>query len=86
MRKRIDDEVPKWRDIVAIAGIKPVCSERHCAPRARCGVLLLVGGMSYAADRGPDPCADGDGTPTRNRRGLLMADRASKRGPGRKSP
>ena len=24
MRKRIDDEVPKWRDIVAKAGIKPV--------------------------------------------------------------
>jgi len=24
MRKRIGDEVPKWRDIVAKAGIKPV--------------------------------------------------------------
>jgi hypothetical protein len=24
MKKRIDDEVPKWRDIVAKAGIKPV--------------------------------------------------------------
>jgi hypothetical protein len=24
MRKRIDDEVPKWRDIIAKAGIKPV--------------------------------------------------------------
>jgi len=24
MRKRIDDEVPKWRDIVAKAGIKPI--------------------------------------------------------------
>jgi tripartite-type tricarboxylate transporter receptor subunit TctC len=24
MRKRIEDEVPKWRDIVAKAGIKPV--------------------------------------------------------------
>jgi len=24
MRKRIDDEVRKWRDIVAKAGIKPV--------------------------------------------------------------
>jgi tripartite-type tricarboxylate transporter receptor subunit TctC len=24
MRKRINDEVPKWRDIVAKAGIKPV--------------------------------------------------------------
>ena len=24
MRKRIDDEVPKWRDIVSKAGIKPV--------------------------------------------------------------
>jgi len=24
MRKRIDGEVPKWRDIVAKAGIKPV--------------------------------------------------------------
>jgi tripartite-type tricarboxylate transporter receptor subunit TctC len=24
MRKRIDDEVPKWRDIVTKAGIKPV--------------------------------------------------------------
>jgi hypothetical protein len=24
MRKRIADEVPKWRDIVAKAGIKPV--------------------------------------------------------------
>jgi hypothetical protein len=24
MRKRIDDEVPKWRDIVAKAGLKPV--------------------------------------------------------------
>ena len=24
MRKRIDDKVPKWRDIVAKAGIKPV--------------------------------------------------------------
>jgi tripartite-type tricarboxylate transporter receptor subunit TctC len=24
MQKRIDDEVPKWRDIVAKAGIKPV--------------------------------------------------------------
>jgi tripartite-type tricarboxylate transporter receptor subunit TctC len=24
MRKRIDDEVPKWRDVVAKAGIKPV--------------------------------------------------------------
>src|SRR5438034_2355887 len=27
MRKRIEDEVPKWRDIVAKAGIKPVRSE-----------------------------------------------------------
>jgi tripartite-type tricarboxylate transporter receptor subunit TctC len=24
MRRRIDDEVPKWRDIIAKAGIKPV--------------------------------------------------------------
>jgi tripartite-type tricarboxylate transporter receptor subunit TctC len=24
MRKRIEDEVPKWRDIIAKAGIKPV--------------------------------------------------------------
>jgi hypothetical protein len=24
MRKRIEDEVPKWREIVAKAGIKPV--------------------------------------------------------------
>jgi tripartite-type tricarboxylate transporter receptor subunit TctC len=24
MKKRIDDEVPKWRDVVAKAGIKPV--------------------------------------------------------------
>jgi hypothetical protein len=24
MRKRIDDEVPKWRDIIVKAGIKPV--------------------------------------------------------------
>jgi hypothetical protein len=24
MRKRIDDEVPKWRDIITKAGIKPV--------------------------------------------------------------
>lgn len=24
LRKRIDDEVPKWRDVVAKAGIKPV--------------------------------------------------------------
>jgi len=24
MRKRIDDEVPKWRDIIAKAGIAPV--------------------------------------------------------------
>ncbi len=24
MKKRIDDQVPKWRDIVARVGIKPV--------------------------------------------------------------
>jgi len=24
MKRRIDDEVPKWRDIIAKAGIKPV--------------------------------------------------------------
>jgi tripartite-type tricarboxylate transporter receptor subunit TctC len=24
MKKRIDDEVPKWRDVVAKAGLKPV--------------------------------------------------------------
>ena len=24
MKKRIDDEVPKWRDVIAKAGIKPV--------------------------------------------------------------
>jgi tripartite-type tricarboxylate transporter receptor subunit TctC len=24
MKKRIDDEVPKWRDIIAKAGIQPV--------------------------------------------------------------
>ena len=24
MQRRIDDEVPKWRDVIARAGIKPV--------------------------------------------------------------
>ena len=28
MKKRIDDEVPKWRDVITKAGIKPVFSHR----------------------------------------------------------